>query len=98
MTRFSGVIPRLPVSDLQRTIKFYRGMLGFTVDVLWPETDPSFAIVKRGHTSIGFFLLDEHRPGTIGYAELYIEVSGARALHSSLADRVPIEWGPEVYS
>ena len=40
----------------------------------------------------------EHQPGPIGYAELYIEVTGARASNAFLEARVPIEWGPEVYS
>lgn len=34
----------------------------------------------------------------IGYAELYIEVTDSQMLHDSVKTRLPIEWGPEVYS
>jgi len=34
----------------------------------------------------------------IGYAELHIEVTDARAIHAALQGHVPIEWGPEVYT
>ncbi len=95
---FADIIPRLPVADLRRTLAFYQGTLGFHIDVRWPDDSPSFAVLTRDKASAGFFLLDEHRPGVIGYAELYIEVPDARALHATLQGQVPIEWGPEVYS
>lgn len=92
------VTPRLPVNDLRGTIAFYTERLGFGVDVLWPDQRPTFVILCRDSTTLGFFELAEGRPGPIGYAELYIEVDDAAALHRSLADRVSMEWGPEVYS
>lgn len=98
MPTLSQVTPRLPVNDLRRTIVFYTEHLGFGVDVLWPDRRPTFVILCRDSTSLGFFELAEHQPGPIGYAELYIEVTDAGKLHQSLMDRVPIEWGPEVYS
>lgn len=98
MPTFSHVTPRLPVSDLGRAIAFYTEDLGFRVDVRWPEQRPTFVILCRDSTSLGFFQMTEQRPGPIGYAELYIEVNNVVALHRSLAGRVPIEWGPEVYS
>jgi catechol 2,3-dioxygenase-like lactoylglutathione lyase family enzyme len=90
--------PRLPVADLPRTVDFYRVVLGFEVELLWPEHSPSFAILARDRARLGFFLLDEHRPGQIGYAEVFIEVDDARSLHAGLRERVRIEWGPEIYS
>jgi catechol 2,3-dioxygenase-like lactoylglutathione lyase family enzyme len=86
------------VADARRTVAFYEQVLGFEVDVAWPEEAPTFFILKRDATSLAFFEPDEHRPDTIGYAELYIEVTDATALHAELAGRVPIEWGPEVYA
>jgi catechol 2,3-dioxygenase-like lactoylglutathione lyase family enzyme len=98
MPTFEHVTPGLPVSDLRRTVEFYSGVLGFGVDVLWPDSRPTFAILCKDSTSLGFFEPTEHRPGQIGDAQLYSEVTGALALHESLKTRCPIEWGPEVYS
>lgn len=95
---FERVTPRLPVADLQRTITFYRDRLGLTVDVLWPDESPSFAILARDGVSLGFFLRGDRPPEALGASELYIQVSDADAVHAALRERVPIEWGPEVYS
>ncbi len=98
MTTFSHVIPRLPVISIPRTIAFYTQILGFEVDVLWPDEEPTFVIVRRDDVSVGFFLPDEHRPDVGGYAELYVEVADMAPLIALIGTRVPIEWGPEVYS
>ena len=99
MTRFNRVTPRLPVADLRRSLAFYRDVLGFDVDVLWGEgDDPTFAIVARDGAGIGLFSGERAGPDQRGYAELYIEVTDALAIHRELAERVPIAWGPEVYS
>jgi DNA-binding transcriptional MerR regulator/catechol 2,3-dioxygenase-like lactoylglutathione lyase family enzyme len=97
MPSFSQVVPRLPVVDLGRTLDFYQDHFAFEVDVLWPRDHPTFAILRREGSGLGFFEPDEHR-GPGGYAELYIEVGDAAGLHESVKDQVPIEWGPEVYS
>jgi catechol 2,3-dioxygenase-like lactoylglutathione lyase family enzyme len=96
--RFNGVIPRLPVADLGRTIAYYTGLLGFEASVLWPEMHPTFAILERDAVSLGFFTPDAHRGAvTIGTADLYLATEDVRALHAAIRDRVTIEWGPEVY-
>ena len=92
------MIPRLPATDLSRTIAFYTTVLGFAVDVLWPDERPTFVILQRDRTSIAFFEPNEHQPGPPGYAELYIQVTDAAALHRRVSQQAPIEWGPEVYS
>jgi hypothetical protein len=77
---------------------FYTGPLGFQIEMCWPFPQPTFAILRRDTTRVGFFEPNEQQPGPIGYVELYIEVIDARALHVLLEPNVPIEWGPEVYS
>jgi catechol 2,3-dioxygenase-like lactoylglutathione lyase family enzyme len=77
---------------------FYTEHLGFSVDVTWPESEPTFAILCRDAASLGFFEPTEHQPGPIGYVELYIEVADVSALHDVLKTKVTIEWGPEVYA
>jgi catechol 2,3-dioxygenase-like lactoylglutathione lyase family enzyme len=99
LTTFEGIIPRLPVQDLRRTIAYYTGELGFEVSVLWPQEEPTFCLLDRDGVRIGFYVPEKssgnpsERPG-----ELCIEVSDVRALHRELAPRLVIEWGPEVYS
>lgn len=98
MSPFERLIPRLPVADLDRTIAFYRDVLGFRPTVLWPDpARPSFAILERGRARVAFFDFEAPRHGRIGYAELYIRVPDAAALHARLARKCTIEWGPEVY-
>jgi catechol 2,3-dioxygenase-like lactoylglutathione lyase family enzyme len=99
LAHFRRVTPRLPVADLGRSLAFWRDVLGFDVDVLWPEREPTFAILERDQASIGLFSLGPHHGrGTIGYAEIYLEAEDVRELHDTLRGQLPIEWGPEVYS
>ena len=98
MPVLAHLTPRLPVGDLSRTVAFYRELLAFEVDVSWPHGRPTFVILRRDKTTIGFFEPSEHQPGPIGYAELYLEVVDARGLHDALKPRMAIEWGPEIYS
>lgn len=97
-SRFTGVIPRLPVGDLDTTLAFYTSLLGFRVGVLWPDEAPTFCILDRDDVSLGFFTPDTHRGSVIiGSVDLYLAVDDVRALHDKLRDHVTIEWGPEVY-
>jgi catechol 2,3-dioxygenase-like lactoylglutathione lyase family enzyme len=97
-TQFNGVIPRLPVADLEQTIAFYTGVLGFRIGVLYPENRPTFCILDRDNVSLGFFTPDALRGSvTIGSADLYLAVDDVRAVHEELKNSVTIEWGPEVY-
>jgi len=98
MPTLASIVPRLPASNLARTIAFYRDVLGFAVDVAWPSAAPTFVILRRDQVSIGFFEPNQHQPGPPGYAELYIGTADILALYGVLQGRVPIEWGPEVYS
>jgi catechol 2,3-dioxygenase-like lactoylglutathione lyase family enzyme len=99
MVKFQFVTPRLPVSDLARTIEFYTQVLAFQIDLLWPETAPTFCILERDGVSLSFFTRDGQKPeARPGVGELYIEIERVRELHAELAGKVHIEWGPEVYS
>ncbi|HJZ91813.1 MAG TPA: VOC family protein [Gemmataceae bacterium] len=96
--RLTGVTPRLPVTDLGRTVAFYTRLLGFQVSALWPDDQPTFVILDRDAVSLGFFTPDALRGAvTIGTADLYIATEDVLSLHSDIKDVVPIEWGPEVY-
>ncbi|MFI5174256.1 MAG: VOC family protein [Terriglobia bacterium] len=98
MSTFTRITPRLPVKDFQRSLAFYRDTLGFRVNLLWPEDAPTFAILDREGVSVGVFVPTPEYPVQIGYAELYLETTKVQSLHAVLKGRLPIEWGPEVYS
>lgn len=96
--RLTGVTPRLPVADLDRTVAFYTRVLGFRVSVLWPERAPTFVILDRDAVSLGFFTPDAHRgPVTVGTADLYLGADDVLGLHAAIRDQVKVEWGPEVF-
>ena len=93
---FTGISPRLPTTDLPRTIAFYEDVLGFRADVLWPEVDPTFCLLRRGQISLAFDRVESSvaLPDATGF---YIEAADVRAMHQDLRGRVTVEWGPEVY-
>ena len=95
---FRHVTPRLPIGNLGRSLDFYTGLLGFHTEVLWPDDEPAFAIVRRGGVRVGLFTGERAGPERRGHVELYIEVDDATALHDRIAADWPIEWGPEVYA
>jgi lactoylglutathione lyase len=95
----SKLTPNLVVSDVDRSLAFYRDVLGFEVQMTVPETSPFvFAIVATGGVEI--FLnasstaLEEYpafrdRPigGTL---TLFLEVTGIEAAYESLKSRVKV--------
>ncbi len=98
MPRFQQITPRVPVTNLSRTVEFYQKYLGFEVDVAWPAEKPTFCILLRDDVRIGFYEPDEHRPAkSTGHCDFSIQVEDVQGLHAALKDQLPIEWGPEVY-
>jgi catechol 2,3-dioxygenase-like lactoylglutathione lyase family enzyme len=91
------VTPRLPVQNLRETIAFYANSLGFSLAKTWPDESPTFAMLERDDVGLQFHLLEGEQNGTVGNATLSIDVRDALAVFDSLGERVPIEWGPEVY-
>lgn len=98
MPQFQQVTPRVPVADLSVTIAFYCDILGFQLDLAWPAGHPTFCILERDNVRVACFEPDGHRPARpTGGCELFFDVHDVHALHAALKDRVPMEWGPEVY-
>jgi catechol 2,3-dioxygenase-like lactoylglutathione lyase family enzyme len=97
--RFKGITPFLKTKDLAQTIQFYVEILGFVVDSQWPAGKPTDCILDHGDVHLAFSTDPQNwyaNPGLAG--QLWIDVDNVIALHASLAGKVPIEWGPEVYS
>ncbi|MBM3189264.1 MAG: hypothetical protein FJZ90_11150 [Chloroflexi bacterium] len=50
-----GVVPLLQVGDLTETLDYYREVLGFTMDFVWPDEDaPKWAMASRPGVSFMF--------------------------------------------
>src|SRR5437588_12018723 len=67
---FKNVTPNLMCTDLERSLRFYRDVLGFAVSqTVPPEKAPFiFAWMKRGDVSI---FLNQHMPPQAGRPDLY---------------------------
>jgi catechol 2,3-dioxygenase-like lactoylglutathione lyase family enzyme len=91
--------PNLIVADVERSIRFYRDVLGFTVTATVPEAAPFvFAAVQSGAVEI---FLNAPEPATAEYPAfkdrpiggtltLFIEASPIQHAYESLKDRVKV--------
>ena len=91
--------PNLIVSDVRRSLAFYRDVLGFTVEQTVPDAEPFvFAIVVSGGIQI---YLNAPEPAVAEYPAfrdrpiggtltLFVEVTDVEAAHASLKGRVPV--------
>ena len=91
--------PNLIVSDVGRSVVFYRDVLGFTLDQTVPDAEPFvFAIVKSGDVQIYLNAPGpavEEYPAFKGRAiggtlTLFIDVSDIGGLYEQLKDRVQV--------
>ena len=98
MPLFNSLEPRLHIADFKRSLNFYRDVLGFEVLTLFPEDNPSFALLSRDGVGLQIGGVDGYKsvaaPST---CTLYFDVDDALGVHAQVKDRVKIEWGPEVY-
>ncbi len=82
-----SVMPVLQVSDVNRSVAFYRDLLGFTVNGTWGD-GPEFAIIQRGKVSIALDRSRDDGPAPVNqYWAAYIYVDDADALHEEFAGR-----------
>ena len=95
----SSLTPNLIVADVERSIAFYRDVLGFTVQTTVPDASPYvFAILRSG--SVEVFL---NSPGPAfeeypvlkdrpigGTLTLFIHITGIQAAYESLKTRVNV--------
>ena len=95
MPRTKAVEPRLPVSDVGKSITFYCQQLGFTLGATFPEDSPAFALLSREQVGIQLIQADEYHPA--GTFTIWLDVEEVLKEHERLVQNVAIEWGPEVY-
>jgi len=98
MPFLQAVSPRLHIADFSRSVAFYRDVLGFTVDAVFPEDKPQFALMSRDGVGLQIGGPDAKKTdGNSPTVTLYFEADDVRGLYAELKDTVAIEWGPEVY-
>jgi lactoylglutathione lyase len=97
--RLNKLTPNLVVSDVARSIAFYRDQLGFEVETTVPDAAPYvFAIVKSGSVQI---FLNAPEPAFEEYAEIkghaiggtftmFIELTGIEQSYEEIKKQVPI--------
>ena len=86
----------LYVSDLERSVDFYREKLGFGFTGYWDDVNhrvtddydeanrPGYASVEVGESKIGLHLDPEFEAGSRRF-ELHVEIDDADALHAELS-------------
>lgn len=92
--KFEQLTPNLVVSNLARSLEFYRDVLGFQLLRTVPEQPPFiFAMLQRD--SVMLFLNDQEavrkdneRLATVGGAGFYIVMTGIDEYYESLKGRV----------
>src|SRR3954469_21171160 len=98
MPKLLALSPRLHVADFNRSLAFYRDVLGFDVEATFPEDTPSFALLSRDNTGLQIGGIDTDKTdGQRPTVTLYLEVDDARAMHAALGAKVAIAWGPDVF-
>jgi catechol 2,3-dioxygenase-like lactoylglutathione lyase family enzyme len=99
MPRITKITPNLVVSDVERSLAFYRDVLGFSVAVTVPARGPFvFASVRSGPVEV---YLNAPGPAFAEYPAfqgrpiggtftLFLEVEDISAAHDDLKDRVTV--------
>jgi catechol 2,3-dioxygenase-like lactoylglutathione lyase family enzyme len=89
--KFNKITPNLMVADMEKSLKFYRDVLGFTVSQTVPEKPPFiFAWMKRGDAEL---FLNQHMPPQPGQPDLY---NGSK-LGGTLSMYMPLEGIEELH-
>jgi lactoylglutathione lyase len=99
MPALTKLTPNLMVEDVDRTVDFYRDVLGFTLAATAPEQRPfDWAMVTAGGAELMFqsraslgsevpTLRDREIGGAL---TLYVEVEDIEALYNHVKDQLPI--------
>lgn len=99
MPTYQKLTPNLMVEDVDRTVDFYRDVLGFTLAATAPEQRPfDWAMVTAGGAELMFQsraslggevpLMRERDIG--GALTFYVEVEDVEALYAHVKDQLPI--------
>ena len=82
--KVTGINPTLHVHDLKRASEFYVS-LGFNLDWIWPEENPTHGSVSSGGFSFMFAKIDENIKPQIG--DLYFKVEEVDKLYEEIKSK-----------
>lgn len=86
---FQSIAPTYVVTDLDRSIAYYRDVLGFEALFLNGEP-PVYAVLKRNAAHLHMFAQQEGRHQA-GHSHCYVTVSGVDALYAEYRSKgVPV--------
>ncbi len=89
--RLNGLTPMLQSADLQRTIDWYKSVLGFTCV---SRRGGEWCRLERDKAAL-MFMRNAHLGTPHATATQYILVDDVMTLWDSIRSRVTAEWGPE---
>jgi catechol 2,3-dioxygenase-like lactoylglutathione lyase family enzyme len=78
--RFGRLAPTLPVTDIDRALTFYVGLLGFT-KTFENGTPVGFVILKKEAAELHLSLHKTHKASTQNLAHLLVDDAGALYTH-----------------
>jgi catechol 2,3-dioxygenase-like lactoylglutathione lyase family enzyme len=92
MARFGRVAPTIPVTDIERALRFYRDALGFVV--AFTNGDPvSFAVINQGDAQLHLSV----QPEKAGEIHAHLMVDDLDSIHEALRQAgIPIHQPPTV--
>ena len=88
--RLRSLTPMLQSGDLQRTIDWYRSVLGFRLI----RQEAGWCRLERDGVAL-MFMRNDHLGVPHATATQYIYITDLDALWNAIKDRVKAEWGPE---
>ena len=94
MARFGRVAPTIPVTDIERALRFYRDVLGFVV--AFTNADPvSFAVINQGDAQLHLGV----QPDKAGSIHAHLMVDDLDGIHDALRQAgIAIRQTPTVQS
>lgn len=78
---------RANVKDLEKAVKWYTEVLGFTVEASWPPENPNYVHFANEKGAIFAIMKDDHAPS---YGRFNFYVDNVDLLWESLKDKVEI--------
>ncbi len=109
----NSVSVELMVDDIQKTVEFYKTVLGFEVILETPDDKPTFAIIKSNNVKLMLYIREEFaneipkfkNEKLGGSIALYIGVDNIKNWHKRLESKVKVvqklhatEYGTEEFS
>jgi uncharacterized glyoxalase superfamily protein PhnB len=79
-----GLNPTLQVHDLKKAYEFYVA-LGFKLEWMWPEENPTHGSVSSGNFAFMFAQIDEDQKPQLG--DLYFKVEDVESLHKEIKSK-----------